>query len=336
MTSSSLKPTDEQLAAIDAAVTGEHLKLKAYAGATKTSTLTMIAERLSARRGKYLAFNKDIVVDAKKRFPSNVSTQTWHSLAFSASDRALTARLNLAKEPPHHLAGRYGLGPLKVPTVIGKTVELSAFQIGRMVADGSARFCRSAQSAPVAWHIPVDDKIEEVAAEELRAMLLPHVTRHWAESADPHGRTAITPDVYLKLWEQSKPTIGADFILIDEAQDSDGLMLSVLRRQRHAQVIYAGDPYQQIYEWRGAVNAMEHIQASQCALTMSFRFGRTLAALATRVLQLFGESIPVRGRPGIESILVEDPDERPDVDAVLCRKNITVIGILANGLAAGH
>ncbi|MFM0642636.1 3'-5' exonuclease, partial [Paraburkholderia metrosideri] len=150
------------------------------------------------------------------------------------------------------------------------------------------------------------------------------------------GRTAITPDVYLKLWERSRPNIPADFILIDEAQDSDGLMLSVLRRQQHTQVIYAGDPYQQIYEWRGAVNAMEHIQAHECPLTMSFRFGRTFAALASRVLQLLGENVPVRGRPGIASVLVEDPDARPDVDAVLCRKNVTVVGVLANGLTAGH
>jgi hypothetical protein len=148
------------------------------------------------------------------------------------------------------LASRYGLGPMRVPTIIGKSLELSSFHVGRMVGDGTARFCRSAQSAPEAWHIPVDEKIEEAAADELRAMLLPYVMRHWEESISPSGRTAITSDVYLKVWEQSRPSINADFILFDEAQDSDGLMLSVLRRQR-AQVIYVGDPYQQIYECAG-------------------------------------------------------------------------------------
>ena len=64
------------------------------------------------------------------------------------------------------------------------------------------------------------------------------------ESTSPNGRTSITPDVYLKVCEQSRPTINADFILFDEAQDSDGLMLSVLKHQR-TQVIYVGDPYQQ-------------------------------------------------------------------------------------------
>ncbi|MDQ7982508.1 UvrD-helicase domain-containing protein [Paraburkholderia sp. SARCC-3016] len=326
-------PTDEQIAVLDAATSGGDLKVNAYAGAGKTATLDMIARTRNASRGCYLAFNRDIATEAKRKFPSNVNCRTVHSVAFSSVDRSLTARLNLPKEPPHHLATRYGLGAMRVPTIIGKTLELSSFHIGRMVADGAARFCRSAQASPEEWHIPVDEKIEEAAAADLRAMLLPHVIRHWEESISPNGKTSITPDVYLKVWEQSCPTINADFILFDEAQDSDGLMLSVLRRQG-AQVIYVGDPYQQIYEWRGAVNAMQYIDARQCALTESFRFGQTFAALASRVLRLLGERTPLRGQRSIQSTLVEG-GEMPAVDAILCRKNVTVVGALANGLTAG-
>lgn len=204
-------------------------------------------------------------------------------MAFGSVDRALTSKINLPKEPPHYLASRYGLGPLRVPTVIGKTVEISAFQIGRMIADGSARFCRSAQNEPQEWHIHVDEKIDERAASDLRSMLFPHVVRHWEESVDQKGKAGISPDVYLKVWEMSQPRINSDFILFDEAPDSDGPMLSVLRRQTHSQVIHVGDPYQQIYEWRGAVNAMEHIKAKECALTESFRFGPLFATLASKI-----------------------------------------------------
>jgi hypothetical protein len=329
-----IKPTSKQQAVLEAVSTGDNVKVKAYAGAGKTATLDMIARARPDRRGYYLAFNRDIASEAKRRFPANVNCRTVHSVAYSSVDRSLTARLNLPKEPPQHLASRYGLGPMRVPTIIGKTLELSSFHVGRMVADGAARFCRSAQSAPEEWHVPVDEKIEETAAADLRAMLLPHVLRHWEESTSPNGRTSITPDVYLKVWEQSRPTINADFILFDEAQDSDGLMLSVLKHQR-TQVIYVGDPYQQIYEWRGAVNAMEHITAPQCALTESFRFGHTFAALASRILRLLGERTPLRGQSSIQSTLVEG-GETPLIDAILCRKNVTVVGALANGLAAGH
>ncbi|MDH2406059.1 UvrD-helicase domain-containing protein [Bradyrhizobium sp. SSUT18] len=66
-------------------------------------------------------------------------------------------------------------------------------------------------------------------------------------------------DGYLKLWALSSHAIAADFILLDEAQDTNPVVLDVLRKQP-AQMIYVGDKYQQIYEWRGAVNAMEKIE----------------------------------------------------------------------------
>ncbi|HBD39803.1 MAG TPA: DNA helicase, partial [Cupriavidus sp.] len=167
-----------------------------------------------------------------------------------------------------------------------------------MVMDGAARFCRSAQAEPLAWHIPVDAIVKDDEAEHLREALLPSVKRLWSEYLDPAAPSAIGHDTYVKLWQLSRPRIGADFILFDEAQDADGLMLSVLRAQQ-CQVIYVGDPYQQIYEWRGAVNAMDHIRAPECALTESFRFGPAIAQLASRVLALMDEDTPVRGQNGV-------------------------------------
>jgi hypothetical protein len=110
-------------------------------------------------------------------------------------------------------------------------------------------------------------------------------------------------------------------------------MLSVLRAQQ-CQVIYVGDPYQQIYEWRGAVNAMDHIRAPECALTESFRFGPAIAQLASRVLALMDEDTPVRGQDqSLPRILHESAGQ--DRDAVLCRKNATVLTHLAQGIGRG-
>ena len=58
-------------------------------------------------------------------------------------------------------------------------------------------------------------------------------------------------DGYLKLWALGRPKLAADFVLLDEAQDSNPVMLDVLSRQA-AQVVYVGDRHQQIYQWRGA------------------------------------------------------------------------------------
>ncbi|WP_340526900.1 hypothetical protein [Cupriavidus necator] len=58
---------------------------------------------------------------------------------------------------------------MKVSTTIGKSVELTTGKLGRMVMDGVARFCSSAQAEPQAWHIPVDPLIDEELADALRA-----------------------------------------------------------------------------------------------------------------------------------------------------------------------
>ena len=94
-------------------------------------------------------------------------------------------------------------------------------------------------------------------------------------------------DIYLKFWALTKPVIHADFIMFDEAQDADPIMLSILEKQK-CQIIYVGDPYQQIYSWRGAVNAMQSINAQTCYLSQSFRFGPQLAQKAQMLLDHLG------------------------------------------------
>jgi hypothetical protein len=153
------KPTAEQQEIVDAVLGGANLKIKAYAGAGKTSTLRLIADRLAAKRGSYPAFNKEIAEHARRGFPPNVSARTWHSVAYASVSTALTSRVNLPAEPPHELAARYGLGPIEVPTITGKCVEVTPFELGRMITDGLGRFCRSAQAHPEPVHITVDEKI---------------------------------------------------------------------------------------------------------------------------------------------------------------------------------
>jgi hypothetical protein len=55
-----MKPTDEQLSAIELFADQRNLKINAFAGTGKTATLRMIAEYASGRRGLYLAFNRAI------------------------------------------------------------------------------------------------------------------------------------------------------------------------------------------------------------------------------------------------------------------------------------
>ena len=76
-----LIPTKEQEDIIFSASNGEDLVIKAFAGASKTSSLVMIANALhkKGKSGLYLAFNKAIADEAKGKFPASVDCLTIHS-----------------------------------------------------------------------------------------------------------------------------------------------------------------------------------------------------------------------------------------------------------------
>ena len=79
-----MKPTDEQLSAIKLFHEHDSLKINAFSGAGKTTTLQYIAES-TKKSGLYLAFNRSIAKEAKHQFPSHVECSTTHSIAFRAT-----------------------------------------------------------------------------------------------------------------------------------------------------------------------------------------------------------------------------------------------------------
>ena len=78
-------------------------------------------------------------------------------------------------------------------------------------------------------------------------------------------------------------------------------MLDVLANQ-DCQIVYVGDEHLQIYEWRGAVNAMKKASSLRASgLTLSFRFGQAIADAAGAVLTKLDCQVPIKGNPRIVS-----------------------------------
>lgn len=70
---------------------------------------------------------------------------------------------------------------------------------------------------------------------------------------------------------------------ISQVQDASGAMLDWFFKQAATKVIL-GDAHQQIYGWRHAVNSLNKADFMPYHLSASFRFGASLAELATQVL----------------------------------------------------
>ena len=127
--------------------------------------------------------------------------------------------------------------------------------------------------------------------------LVQHANRIW--DAMLNFQIPITHDFYFKAWTLMDQPLPYFHRLVDEAQDTNPALLGSLFHQTQGVTWWAGDPYQSIYSWRGAMDALSHIgkqdQTHSDYLTRSFRFGDAPADLASRLLSVLGESRPVHG-----------------------------------------
>ena len=99
----------------------------------------------------------------------------------------------------------------------------------------------------------------------------------------------------MKEFQLSKPNLQRwagphDVLLLDEAQDMNPCMLDVCLNQKCPKIV-VGDQHQQIYSFRGAVNALDLVLRSSLTtvlathyLTQSFRFGADIAFIANSCL----------------------------------------------------
>ena len=315
-----MKMTDEQSHAVSLFKGGsKNLLVSAYAGTGKTSTLRLISESAPTKRGIYLAFNKAIADEAGQKMPANVRASTFHALAYRSTkayerwgDR-LKNRLT-----PSIVVKESGAGPI----ALGASRILTASMVGNTIIETVRRFSSSDDEQIGRHHVHIDlEGIAEHEIDYLRDDIVKYASRIWQKMLAP-GSMPVDHGVYVKAWASSAPRIPADFILFDEAQDADPIMRRIVSDQSHAQRIWVGDPYQQIYEWRGAVNALATIKGDSARLTQSFRFGSEIADAATQFTHaITPDDKPLRGNPGRDSIIgqVNSPD------AIICRTNASVI-----------
>ncbi|MEU3162922.1 UvrD-helicase domain-containing protein [Streptosporangium sp. NPDC006930] len=319
------RPTVEQAAILDAASTGNPLVVTAGAGTGKTSTLKMVAAS-TMKRGLYLAYNRAIADDARASFPYNVDCRTAHSLAFQVVGRQFAHRLNGPRMPAREVARL-----LSIPQVLDLGAHaLTSPKVARVVMDTISRFCHSDWETPGGDHIPHIPGLDDPASiQALKVQLTPMVHRAWEDLTNPQGRLRFTHDHYLKMWALTRPTLPADLIFLDEAQDANPVIAAIVDDQ-DSQKILVGDESQAIYGWRGAVDAMASFSGMRLSLTQSFRFGQRIADEANMWLDLLSAPLRLTGNPAKDSRL----EQIPAPQAVLCRTNAGAIGQIIAAIGA--
>ena len=309
-------PTKEQQLIIDSARQRHNLAITAFAGSGKTATCMFVAKELT-KPSLYIAFNKSIATEASEKFPIHVDCKTLHSLAYAD----IISPNKMFKKVSGFVDTK------EVIQLLDKQLELltdsEVLEVVYLVTDVIRFFC---QSASFSLEDFSEQYLSEAYTSEQRAMYKPLVVQVWAAMTSKSSSLKMTHDVYLKLFQLSKPVLDQyEVIYLDEAQDSNPVSLDIFYRQTHAQLVMVGDPYQSIYEWRGAINAFETIPTSfvRKELTESFRFTQEIANMANKLTYIAGNSIQIKGlfKSDLESS-----------KAIICRTNASILSRLLSAV----
>lgn len=321
--------TEEQSFSVDCILTGEDTKNLAPAGSGKTFTLEAAASEMFNHRGLYLAFNKAIADEAGRKFGPGVDCRTGHSLAYRAEGYKFRERLG--KITGMMIANSCDMGDMSAfPTKAKK---------GYVILDTLRRFCYSADNRIDFHHVPiVKGPYKDAEVKQIREEIVPIARTVWNIVSDEKSSIPVTHDYYLKIWALKNPQIGVDYILFDEAQDANPVILDIVTNQKSTQRVYVGDKFQQIYGWRGAINAMDMLQTKHTAyITQSFRFGQGVADMANKILGCYmhPSEVPpaIVGFQERDSIVSREEIEDPNV--IICRTNTGVISNVFKYLEMG-
>jgi hypothetical protein len=229
----------------------EILAIKSVAGSGKTTTLLNLAQIHKDKKILYLAFNKALITDIgakiKKQGIKNLYPQTFHALIYGAymSVKKMDPRITeLKPQTIHNFVGWFKGKP---------------FAIRKHYVNMYMKFCAN----------PMINKPEEYAMKtEFKER--PLLNSLWAKTLT---NELLTFESLLKLslinnWLKGYIDKHYDIIMIDETQDFDLMMLTMLLNDTTIPKIFVGDPKQSIYEWRGCIDGFKYLPKN--ALTIEF------------------------------------------------------------------
>lgn len=334
--------TQEQNAIIAAAALGKSIKVKAFAGAAKTTTL-VLASREIMHECLYLAYNKKMQLEAKEKFPSHVEVRTVHSMAYQAKGIEMSHKLKRPGGRYQNVCGTASeiarhFKVFDIPLKNGK--KILAQSIGKVIKDTVGSFENSAHDRLGKQHINLGRCRKYVLAglitqDYLEKLVLPKAQKLWELRTDMTSQILATHETYLKLYQLSKPQLGYPTVFLDEAQDSNDCVLDIVLSQ-NTQVIIVGDDFQSIYQWRGSINALNKVNFPEYHLTTSWRFGQTAADMANLILEQTVDGIDVRGNPKATTELFTDPSHIPFPFTKIFRSNaellIEAVDLIGRGI----
>jgi DNA helicase-2/ATP-dependent DNA helicase PcrA len=341
-------PTPEQLAIVTAAkTTSDNLLIQALAGASKTTTLVLIAEALRSAPILSVAFNKRIADEMASRLPSHCVCKTLNSVGHTAWGQFLGKRLTLNKSKMGDILRDAKLSRSEAEElreIFGDVVQLaSRAKLFGYIPEGKYDTAVHLVDRETLENVLADQEYPPLAWALLDGLLTESIRQAWEGTID------FDDQIYMStLFNAQLPKF--PLVLVDEAQDLSPLNHQMISRLVTKRIIAVGDEFQSIYGFRGAVSDGLNVlrlrfKMKEMRLSISFRCPKAVVRMAQKRAPYM--QWPEWAEEGQVNFLNRPigPDESPapwgpalfpNHSAIICRNNAPLFSLGLKLLRSGR
>jgi len=258
----------------------ETIFVEALAGTGKTSTLIEFAKERFDLNILYIVFNKEMKKESKNKFPANTEVHTINSFSYKYIDgnfKNLTNNLN----------------ELKIIEILKLNKSIENFKKAKQIL----------QEFNIA--MSSDIKIENQTLNYQYEI-------NYIYNLMISKKIKITHNAIMKHFIDNTnfKNFNYDYILIDEAQDINPEMLTIINKI-NSKKVFVGDIKQNIYKFRNTINIFnrKHLYKNSITLklTKSYRFGEELANFITKTTSIaYNQDFFINGNEKITTKIIKN------------------------------
>jgi ATP-dependent DNA helicase UvrD/PcrA len=329
--------TDEQLDILAAAsTTKSNLMISALAGTGKTSTLEAIERAIPRGPVLYLVFNRKNADEAETRMLSTTTVRTFNSIGHRIWAQSQSRQLKVdAKKSGTILKSIIDDSPKQHRDAIWSVFSEVTQGVGLAKALGYVPEGAYPQAKRLVTQNQFYSMLDEVP-DDLTADLIDTVLIRSIKSAY-EGQIDYNDQVYMPaLFSGIFPKFPT--VLVDEYQDLSPVNHALLERLVKGRLVGVGDPYQNIYGFRGAKaggmkTAEAHYQCTSLPLSTSFRCPSEIVRNVHWRVPHF-RWLTIGG--SVEKPHKISANDFPDECTIICRNNAPIFRLAMQLLACGR
>jgi superfamily I DNA/RNA helicase len=335
--------TIEQQAILDHCVGTNHpnLMINALAGTGKSATLKMIDRVHRDKPALYLVFAKRnqleaIAAQKAEEFASTTTIKTFNGLGHGIWSRAIAHSTTLDKSKSRTL-WRELIDDLSRPEANEAWREYSVVMDGIEKAKAlgyvpkSVKFPHQSLIDRTHLHHAMDERPNEHAASLIDKLLGQSITKAYS------GLIDFNDQIYMPaLFGGAFPKFPR--VMVDEYQDQSPVNHALLARLVKGRIIGVGDPYQNIYGFRGAkaggmATAVDTYTMTQLPLSVSFRCPSAIVEAARWRVPHFKWT---KSGGSVDTVSKFNGLDFPDDSTIICRNNAPLLRLAFRLISGGR